>query len=57
MGEIMKDEQTETRINDVKNQDYLSTNWLTSEVLIGMYSRIFTNVLLSDDKIFKRPSK
>lgn len=57
MGEIMKDEQTEARINDVKNQDYLSTNWLTSEVLIGMYSRIFTNVLLSDDKIFKRPSK
>lgn len=57
MGEIMKDEQTETLINDVKNQDYLSTNWLTSEVLIGMYSRIFTNVLLSDDKIFKRPSK
>lgn len=53
----MKDEQTEARIKDVKNQDYLSTNWLTSEVLIGMYSRIFTNVLLSDDKIFKRPSK
>ncbi|GEO64118.1 hypothetical protein [Companilactobacillus nantensis] len=53
----MKNKQPETRINDVKDQEYLSTNWLTSEVLIGMYSRVFTNVLLSDDKIFKGHSK
>ncbi|WP_162894250.1 hypothetical protein [Companilactobacillus musae] len=43
--------------NEVNNQEYLTNNWITSEVLIGMYSRIFTNLLLSDDRIFKGPSK
>ncbi|GEO79113.1 hypothetical protein FD29_GL000240 [Companilactobacillus mindensis DSM 14500] len=44
-------------LNEVKDQEYLTNNWLTSEVLIGMYSRIFTNLLLSDDRIFKGHSK
>lgn len=58
MGELfMKNEVQEKVINDVNNQEYLANNWITSEVLIGMYSRIFTNLLLSDDRIFKGRSK
>ena len=53
----MKNELPRTKLNDVNNQQYVTNNWLTSEVLIGMYSRIFTNLLLSDDRIFKGPSK
>ena len=56
-GNIMKNETHEKVINDVNNQEYLTNNWITSEVLIGMYSRIFTNLLLSDDRIFKGRSK
>lgn len=39
----------------MKNEQ--SHNQLTKEILIGMYSRIFTNLLLSVDDIFKEPSK
>lgn len=56
-GLIMKNETQEKVINNVNNQEYLTNNWITSEVLIGMYSRIFTNLLLSDDRIFKGHSK
>lgn len=53
----MKHDTQEKVINDVNNQQYVTNYWITSEVLIGMYSRIFTNLLLSDDRIFKGPSK
>lgn len=49
----MKQKLTEEAIE----QKYLTNNWIISEVLVGMYSRIFTNVLLSDDRIFKGISK
>lgn len=49
----MKNTTQEETINEVNDQEYLSNSWLTSEVLIGMYSRVFTNLLLSDDLIFK----
>lgn len=54
-GNIMKNTTNTKVINDVNNQEYLTNNWITSEVLIGMYSRVFTNLLLSDDRIFKGP--
>ena len=53
----MKNESQEKANIDVNNQKYLTNYWITSEVLIGMYSKIFTNLLLSDDKIFKGHSK
>ncbi|KRO00369.1 hypothetical protein [Companilactobacillus kimchiensis] len=53
----MKNNTNEEVINDVTDQEYLTNNWITSEVLIGMYSRVFTNLLLSDDRIFKGHSK
>jgi len=49
----MKNTIHEETINEVNDQEYLTNNWITSEVLIGMYSRVFTNLLLSDDLIFK----
>ncbi|WP_153385682.1 hypothetical protein [Companilactobacillus halodurans] len=53
----MKNTTPEEKINEVNNQNYLSDSWVTSEMLIGMYSRIFTNLLLADDRIFKGHSK
>jgi len=53
----MKNQTSDKLTTDIENQDYLTSSWLTSEVLIGMYSRVFTNLLLCDDKIFKSHSK
>ena len=57
LEEIIMKDTDKPALNEVKDQEYLTNNWLTSEVLIGMYSRIFTNLLLSDDRIFKGHSK
>jgi len=53
----MENQTHEMQSKDIENETYLTNNWLTSEVLIGMYSRVFTNLLLCDDKIFKSHSK
>jgi len=42
---------------DIVDEGYLSNNWLTSEVLIGMYSRVFNNILLTYYLIFKKHDK
>ncbi|WP_157060451.1 hypothetical protein [Companilactobacillus futsaii] len=38
---------------DINYQKYQAHSWITSELLIGMYSRVFTNLLLADNQIFK----
>lgn len=58
MEEItMRKETHQEVINEVNNEEFSTNNWLTSEVLVGMYSRIFTNSLLLDDLIFKNRRK
>lgn len=53
----MRKETHQEVINEVNDEEFLTNNWLTSEVLVGMYSRIFTNSLLLDDMIFKNRRK
>ncbi|MFC6177390.1 hypothetical protein ACFQAV_11095 [Companilactobacillus huachuanensis] len=53
----MKNTTKEQDTDESSNQSNLTNNWITSEVLVGMYSRIFTNILSVDDRIFKGHSK
>ncbi|WP_166667239.1 hypothetical protein [Companilactobacillus nuruki] len=46
--------KTHSTINNYNSQSYSSDSWITSEILVGMYSKIFTNLLLIDNQIFKK---
>ncbi|HJF87405.1 hypothetical protein C5L30_001285 [Companilactobacillus farciminis] len=41
------------KLSTINNQKFQTHNWITSELLIGMYSGVFTNLLLVDNQLFK----
>ncbi|WP_334332127.1 MULTISPECIES: hypothetical protein [unclassified Companilactobacillus] len=49
----MRKETHQEVLDEINSEEFVTNNWLTSEVLVGMYSHIFTNSLLLDDLIFK----
>ena len=53
----MDNEKQMENLDNIQHQSIQANNCITSEVLIGMYSRIFTNVLLTNDRIFLRYPK
>ena len=53
MGVNMTYLKRTNKLSTINNQKFQTHNWITSELLIGMYSGVFTNLLLVDNQLFK----